>query len=231
MVMSLTEDFLSLVFPNNCAACGNNLFEHEEVICSLCEFHLPQTNYHMDYDNPVAALFWGRAQVKSAAAYYHFNKGNRVQHLVHLLKYKGRCDVGIYLGRQYGQYLKNSPLFRSVQMIIPVPLHRSKLLKRGYNQSEQFALGLSRSMNLPLNITSLTRTQASQTQTRKSRFNRWENVSGIFEVSDSESLIDKHILLVDDVITTGSTLEACITVLQTIPGIRISVAAIAVAMI
>ena len=229
--MSLFEDFISLIFPNNCAACGNNLFEHEEVICSLCEFHLPQTNYHMDYDNPVAALFWGRARIKSAAAYYHFNKGNRVQRLVHLLKYKGRCDVGIYLGKQYGHYLKNMPLFRSVQVIIPVPLHRKKLLKRGYNQSEQFAMGLSQSMNLPVNTTSLVRTRASQTQTRKSRYNRWENVSQIFEVSDPESLKDKHILLVDDVITTGSTMEACIAALQSIPGIQVSVAAIATAMI
>ncbi|MCX6250286.1 MAG: phosphoribosyltransferase family protein [Bacteroidetes bacterium] len=229
--MSLVEDFISLIFPNNCAACGNNLFEHEEVICSLCEFHLPQTNYHMDYDNPVAVLFWGRARIKSAAAYYHFNKGNKVQHLVHLLKYKGRCDVGIFLGKQYGQYLKNAPLFRSAQVIVPVPLHRKKLLKRGYNQSEQFALGLGISMNLPLDSISLKRTHASQTQTRKSRFNRWENVSGIFEISDRQRLKDKHILLVDDVITTGSTLEACIVALQSIPGIQVSVAAIATAMI
>jgi ComF family protein len=225
--MSILRDFLNLFFPKICASCGNSLFRHEEVICDFCEFHLPQTNYHLYPDNPVSRIFWGRAEIEGGAAYYHFNKGNRVQHLVHLLKYKGRKDVGIYLGRQYGSCLRDSSSFDSVEVVIPVPLHRKKMLKRGYNQSEQFAIGLAGAMRIPVDTATLCRIKPTETQTRKSRFKRWENVAEIFAVSDPLSLIGKHVLLVDDVITTGATLEACINVLKQIHGIRVSVAAIA----
>jgi ComF family protein len=228
--MSLLDDFISLIYPNICAACGNSLFKHEEVLCNFCEFHLPQTNFHMEEENPVSAIFWGRANIVSAAAYYHFNKGSKVQRLIHLLKYKGRRDIGIYLGRQYGSFLKNSPFFSTVEVIIPVPLHRKKLRKRGYNQSELFALGLGTSMKIPVDTITLYRKKATETQTKKSRFKRWVNVAEIFALKDPEKLNGRHVLLVDDVITTGATLEACILALHAIPGIRISVASIAAAM-
>lgn len=228
--MSLLDDFISLIYPNICASCGNSLFKHEEVLCNFCEFHLPQTNFHIEMENPVSAIFWGRANVESAAAYYHFNKGSKVQRLIHLMKYKGRRDIGIYLGRQYGAFLKNSPFFRSVEVIIPVPLHWKKLRKRGYNQSEQFAAGLGISMKIPVDTLTLYRNSATGTQTKKSRFKRWENVSGIFALKNPEKLKGRHVLLVDDVITTGATLEACILALNAIPGIRISVASIAATM-
>jgi ComF family protein len=228
--MSLLDDFISLIYPNICAACGNSLFKHEEVLCNFCEFHLPQTNFHMDKDNPVSTIFWGRANVESAASYYHFNKGSKVQRLIHFLKYKGRKDIGIYLGKQYGLFLKNSPLFNTVEVIIPVPLHLKKLRKRGYNQSEQFALGLSTAMKIPLDISTLYRKRPTDTQTKKSRFKRWENVAEIFALREPEKLKGRHILLVDDVITTGATLEACMLALQGIAGIRISIASIAAAL-
>lgn len=228
--MSLLDDFISLIYPNICAACGNSLFKHEEVLCNFCEFHLPQTNFHMDRDNPVAMIFWGRTEVESAASYYHFNKGSKVQRLIHLLKYKGRKDIGVYLGKQYGSFLRNSPLFSTVEVVIPVPLHWKKQRKRGYNQSEQFAIGLSASMKIPVDILTLYRKKATDTQTKKSRFKRWENVAEIFDLKDPAKLAGKHVLLVDDVITTGATLEACIQVLHAVPGIRISVASIAAAM-
>jgi ComF family protein len=228
--MSLIDDFISLIYPNICAACGNSLFKHEEVLCNFCEFHLPQTNFHMDVDNPVAAIFWGRIKLESAASYYHFNKGSKVQRLIHLLKYKGRRDIGIYLGRQYGHFLKNSPLFNTVDVVLPVPLHWKKLRKRGYNQSEQFALGLGKSMKIPVDTLTLYRKLATLTQTKKSRFKRWENVAEIFALREPEKLSGKHVLLVDDVITTGATIEASILALNAIPGIRISVASIAAAM-
>lgn len=228
--MSLLDDFISLIYPKICAACGNSLFKHEEVLCNFCEFHLPQTNFHMEEENPVAALFYGRTKVESAAAYYHFNKGSKVQRLIHLLKYKGRRDIGIYLGKQYGSFLKTSPFFNSIEVIIPVPLHWKKQRKRGYNQSEQFASGLGISMKIPLDTHTLYRKKATETQTKKSRFKRWENVAEIFALKEPEKLVGKHILLVDDVITTGATLEACLLALNEIPGIRISVATIAAAM-
>jgi len=222
------NDFFSLIYPRICACCGNTLWRHEQVICTFCEFHLPKTWFHLEYDNPVSQTFWGRVKVESAAAFLHFSKGNNVQRLIHSLKYKGRKDIGIYLGVQFGLYLKNSPFFNSSDLIIPVPLHRKKLMQRGYNQSEQFAIGLAASMKIKVNNQQLCRTSFSQTQTLKSRFRRWQNVSGIFRIARPGKLAGKHVLLVDDVITTGATLEACVQVLtDRIPDVRVSIATIA----
>ena len=228
--MSVAGDFISLFYPRFCASCGNSLWKHEEVICTWCRFHLPKTQYHLDPQNPLARLFWGRVRIESAAAYYYFHKGNRVQQLVHELKYKGRKDIGIFLGKQYGHILAHSSLFRA-EVIIPVPLHKKKLMQRGYNQSEQFARGLAESMKVPMDARTLIRTRGNETQTRKSRFSRWENVTGLFLLTDPEKLAGKHVLLVDDVITTGATMEACIQAFSRVPGSRVSVASIAVALI
>jgi ComF family protein len=227
--MSLFDDFISLIFPRICAACGNSLWKSEETLCLSCDFHLPRTNYHLMPGNPVEALFWGRVDLKSAAAFLYFHKGSKVQRLIHHLKYKDRRDIGIYMGRQYGLLLRNSPLFQTVETIIPVPLHIKKLRTRGYNQSEMFADGLAISMNVPVNNVTLYRRTATETQTKKSRFRRWQNVAEVFGVNNPDTLELKHVLLVDDVITTGATLESCILALSGIRGIHISIAAIAVA--
>lgn len=229
--MSLQDDFFSLVFPKICAACGNSLWKNEKVICTYCDFHLPRTHFHLERDNPVSRIFWGRVCIESAAAFYYFNKGNRVQQLIHQLKYKGRRDIGIFLGEQYGYHLKNSQFFETVNLLIPVPLHKKKLMQRGYNQSEQFAIGLGNSMKIAMDPYSLYRTKATETQTKKSRFRRWQNVADLFAVKDPEKLAGMHILLVDDVITTGATVEACVQALYLIPSARISVASIAVALV
>jgi len=227
--MILIDDFISLLFPRICAACGNSLWKQEETVCLSCEFHLPRTNFHLSLENPVSRLFWGRVNLESASAYVYFNKGNRVQRLIHQLKYKGRKDIGIYLGRQYGHHLRYSPFFQTVQLIVPVPLHTKKLMQRGYNQSEQIAIGLGESMKISVDPDAICRRKETETQTKKSRFRRWQNVAEVFEVKDPGSLEMKHVLLVDDVITTGATLESCIRVLSPIHGIRISVVTIAVA--
>jgi len=169
--------------------------------------------------------------VEAACAYLSFNKGSRVQTLIHKLKYKGRQEIGHYLGYRYGLLLRNSPLFQTVNYIVPVPLHPQKQRQRGYNQSEIIARGLSSSMKILLETTTLVRTKPTETQTRKSRFKRWENVKDIFVVTRTDLFADRHILLVDDVITTGATLEACILALSGVPGCRISVAAIAASLI
>ena len=153
------------------------------------------------------------------------------QRLVHQLKYKGRKDIGIFLGEQYGLLLKYAPLFNCADAIIPVPLHKKKYMQRGYNQSEQFAIGLARSMNIPMHRHLLIRTKATETQTRKSRFSRYQNVKEIFAVSSPHQWAGKHMILVDDVVTTGATLESCIQALTAIPEVKISVACIATAMI
>ena len=225
------DDFISLIFPKICAGCGNSLWKHEEVLCHYCEFHLPKTNFHLDEENPVTRLFWGRTKIEGGSAFLYFNKGNRVQRLVHQLKYKGRKDIGIYLGAQYGTMLRNFAPFNTIHTIIPVPLHKKKYMQRGFNQSEQFAIGLAATMNVPVNSSLLSRTRATETQTRKSRFNRYQNVREIFTVNNPDEFKGRHILLVDDVITTGATLESCIQALSEIAEVKISIACIATAMI
>jgi len=225
--MNPIDDLISLIFPKICACCGNSLWKHEKVICTFCDFHLPKTNFHLEPENPLTRSFWGRVPIDSGTAIYYFNKGNRVQQLIHQLKYKGRREIGIFLGEKYGYSLKNTPPFNTVELILPVPLHKKKRMQRGYNQSEEFASGLGRTMNVPVDPYALYRCKATETQTRKSRFKRWQNVAEMFAVRDPTVLVGRHLLVVDDVITTGATLEACIQVLSSIPGTRISIAAIA----
>ncbi len=210
-------------------ACGKPLYRHEDCVCSLCLNHLPITNFHLHNDNPVSQLFWGKIQLESAASFLYFNKGGKVQHLIHQLKYKDQKQVGTYIGKMYGKLLKKSIFFNSVDIVMPVPLHPKKQRQRGYNQSDFFATGLAASMEIAVDKTTLYRTKASESQTKKSRYGRFQNVSSIFALRDLEKLKGKHILLVDDVITTGSTIESCVNTLQQIPKIKISVASIAIA--
>ncbi len=225
----MLNDFISLIFPQVCVSCGNSLYKNEQTICTYCVYHLPKTNFHLDNDNPIAKIFWGRINIHSAGSFYGFNKGGRVQRLIHQLKYKGRKEVGFTVGKLYGYELKKCDNFNTVDTIIPVPLHPKKIKKRGYNQSESFAEGLAASMEVESDFKTLFRAYESETQTKKSRFNRWQNVESIFQLKDWTALEGKHILLVDDVVTTGATLEACAQVLMQIPRIKISVATIAYA--
>lgn len=226
----MLNDFISLAFPKICAACGKSLFRNEECICAYCLYHLPQTNFHLHPDNPVIKLFWGRADIYSASSLYSFSKGSKVQKLIHQLKYRGKKEIGVSLGKYYGRELKTAPLFSSVNLVIPVPLHPKKLKKRGYNQSETFAQGIADVMETESGNDILVRSYSSETQTRKSRFARWKNVEEIFKVIAPEKIKDKHVLLVDDVVTTGSTLEACANKILEVPGTKVSVATIATTM-
>ncbi|MBM3435086.1 MAG: ComF family protein [Bacteroidetes bacterium] len=227
--MNLFDDFISLFFPKTCFACGNNLFTNEKIICTSCLVRLPRTNFHKDNNNPLSRVFWGRVKVESSASLFYFRKGGRVQHLVHQLKYKGHREIGVFLGELLGSDLTGSNGFDSVEKIIPIPLHEKKLRKRGFNQSEVFAQGLASAMKKELDTTSVVRTIATSTQTKKSRYKRWENVNEIFVLRKPETLSGKHILLVDDVVTTGATMEACIQTILLAPGSKVSVASIAFA--
>ena len=228
-VQSWLDDLLWLVYPELCAACGKPLKTGEQCLCTGCRFHLPKTNFHLETENPIVKQFWGKVKVEAAASCFLFTKGEKVQNLIHELKYKKRQDVGIFLGELYGYDLKRSPVFSSVQSILPVPLHPSKLRKRGYNQSACFAEGLSKSLEVSLDTKSLIRSTATQTQTRKHRYERFENVENVFSVAEPEQVIGKHVLLVDDVITTGSTLVSCAEALLAQPGTKVSIATIAYA--
>lgn len=180
-------------------------------------------------DNPVFRKMYGRVPVENATSLFYFDKGNRVQHLMHQLKYRGKTEIGWYLGKLLGNDLHNAEAYQSIDTVIPVPLHVKKFRKRGYNQSEFFARGIAEAMKIDLTTDVLERAENTDTQTGKNRFERWENVKDAFRLRDKVSLKGKHILLVDDVMTTGATLEACALVLMQTPQIRISIATIAFA--
>ena len=227
----LWDDFISLLFPRLCYACGGTLLRNEKLICTECYILIPRTNYHLQEDNPVARLFWGRCKIERAAAFSFYSKESRIRKLIHNLKYKGIREVGFELGKIYGQSLSDSDFLKGVDMIIPVPLHPSKKRIRGFNQSEAIAGGFSEATGLPVSQGILERTTRSQTQTKRSRYERWINVEGIFNVTDRNAIAGRHVLIIDDVITTGSTLEACAEELMKSDGVKISVAALAVAVV
>jgi len=225
----MLQDFLALIYPRNCVACGNSLFKHEDQVCNYCYTNLPKTHFNKLHKNPVEELFYGRIQLVFATSYYLFHKKSHVQALLHDIKYKGNKQLAALLGNWFGNYLRDEEKLKQVDYLLPVPLHEKKLKQRGYNQSEEFANGLSQKLEIETNASLLIRNAFTNTQTKKSKYERWENVEHVFEVTDIEALKNKHVVLIDDVITTGATIEACCDVLQKIEGIKISVLSIAFA--
>jgi ComF family protein len=223
------EDFFSLFYPHLCLACEKNAPPYGEYLCTECRATLPETRFHLNKENPFTERFWGRAHLQSGAAMYLFTKGSRVQNLLHQLKYKGKKEIGLMLGRQFGASLKRSPHFAGVEVIVPVPLHPRKLKIRGYNQSEYFAQGLSESMNIPCFKNGLKRIVHADSQTQKNREERLHNIKEAFVVNMPKHLEGKHILLVDDVLTTGATLEVCANELLKLKNAKLSMATIAIA--
>jgi len=227
-LQSYLQGFTSLFFPTYCAACGCTLFRNEIVLCLKCYADLPRTGYHLDPENEVAQLFWGRIPLYQVASFIYFAKGSRYQHILHELKYNGQRRIGIEMGRMFGYELKNTP-FSGVDMIHPVPLHHKKQKKRGYNQSELIASGMAEILHLPVETTLISRKEDTLSQTRKSRYERWENVMHIFRCENPDAIRNKHVLLVDDVITTGATIEACASCILALEGVTVSVASLAYA--
>ncbi len=205
------------------------MVRNERVLCLNCLADMPFTSYHLARENDLEKELWGRCYAERMAAMCFYRHGNKVQTLMHRLKYYSIKDIGLYLGEMYGNILRGSDFLNDIDFIVPVPLHPSKERKRGFNQSAVIADGIASACGLELNVTAFKRIERSSTQTRKSRAERWENVEGIFGVQDPEALSGKHILLVDDVITTGSTIESCINTLKDQLDIKVSVIALAVA--
>lgn len=226
---SILNDFISLIYPRICMACGKTLMRQEQCICTFCMYHLPRTDFHKEKENPVTKLFWGKINIDTASSYLYFYKKGKVQQLMHNLKYRGHKEIGVFVGNLFGKELLQSQIFKTADCVIPVPLHPKKERKRGYNQSEMFAIGLSESMKIPVDTKTLIKTTATETQTKKSRFSRWENVKEVFSLQNAEHLKNKHILLVDDVITTGATIESCVAKLQQVDGVKVSIASMAYA--
>ena len=225
----MLNDFLALIYPRNCVACSNSLYKHEEQICNYCYLNLPKTNFHKGHRNPVASLFYGRVNLEFASAFYLFQKKGSIQKVLHAIKYKNNKDLAVLVGQWYAEDLKEHELIKQVEAVIPVPLHVKKLQQRGYNQSEEFANGLAKGFDASVNTTVLKRKEFTSTQTKKSKYERWENVEDKFDLNNPDELKHKHVILVDDVITTGATIEACCQTLQQIEGIKISVLCIAYA--
>ena len=229
MRFKLLNAVVGLFYPSVCAACGNSLFQWEKTVCTRCRSLLPKTGYELHEGNPLAQLFYGKVRLQAVTACYFFSKEGKVQHLIHELKYKNNPEAGVFLGQQLGKTLREAPLFQGLDYLIPVPLHPKKEKERGYNQSLMIAQGVAEVINVPVGKSFLTRTVNTATQTHKSKEERWQNVKGIFELHQAERLCGKYVLLIDDVLTTGATLEACALTLSKVPGIVISCATAACA--
>lgn len=221
--------FFDLLYPNLCLICNDTLTKTENQICIKCVNEIPKTNYHLLRNNPIEKRFWGKVPVFRATSFFHFQKGSPFQKLLHSLKYRGNQNIGVEIAKFAAVELLDSPDFQTIDVIVPVPLHPFKLHKRGYNQSECLARGMAMILDKPVEINVLSRLKDTSTQTKKTVFERYINTDGIFDVSDTDKLSGKHILLIDDVLTTGSTLEACITALLKISNVKISVFTLAVA--
>ena len=223
------KSLVNLFFPPVCAGCHSFLLWNENEICTLCRHNIPLTNHHLNPENEAFKKFYGRIPVEYASALLYFHKRGIVQELIHNLKYKGQEEIGTVLGEWYAEDLKNLEIIRSVDEIIPVPLHKRKLRERGYNQVTNFGLSLSKNLNISYNPNLLVRNIYSKTQSKKNLLNRSDGIETIFDVAFTEKDHDKHFLLIDDVITTGSTLEACSHALLKIPGAKISIVCMAMA--
>ncbi len=221
--MSIWTDLWNLFFPRCCAVCGRLLSSPEEVLCVHCLAGLPRTNLHRVKGNKVEQNFWGKFPVEHATSFLYYTRGGDVSRILRQLKYHGYKEIGEVMGRIAAAELKPSGFFDGIDYLIPVALHKRKQRKRGYNQSEWICLGLSRITGIPVLADALVRNKNTETQTHKGQYARWENVQNIFSCPNPTSLRGKHILLVDDVLTTGATLVACTDALKDIPDLRISV--------
>jgi ComF family protein len=225
----VVKNLLNLFFPEVCEACNNVLTDNELVVCINCRHQLPVTNFHFDNSETVKKIVYGRVRLKNATALLHFSKKGIVQQLLHNLKYRGHEQISGFFGEWLGAELSTVKAFETIDVVIPVPLYKTKLRKRGYNQVAKFGIEIAKALNADYNDTVLVKTKETTTQVFKGRLTRWNDDGALFNITEDESLKGKHILLVDDIITTGSTVEACATVLLKIDNIKLSLATMAIA--
>ena len=221
------ENLINVLFPKVCSGCSNHLLSNENVICTICRHEIPLTNHHLNPENEALKKFYGKIPVEFASTLVYFHKKGIVQEMIHNLKYRGHEGIGAVLGEWQADTLKNLPVASTFDEIIPVPLHKKRLKERGYNQVSSFGLTLSEKLKINYNPNILSRNVYSKTQVRKNLLNRTEVLEHVFDVHFSEKEHNKHFLLIDDVLTTGSTLEACGRALLKIPGAKISIVCMA----
>lgn len=221
------KKLINLLFPELCFGCGIELVYEEKFICIACAHDLPVTNFHVNNSQIIKDQFYGSAIIENATALFFYHKKGVIQRLIHYLKYKNQEDIGTYFGMRLGVELMDLENYRSIDVVIPVPLHKKRLKKRGYNQVSKFGKELAKYLKAEFNDNNLLRIANTSSQTIKNRLSRWQNVTTIFHVNNCEILRGKHILLVDDVITTGATIRACIDELSIIKDVKISIAVMA----
>ncbi|MBS2213049.1 ComF family protein [Carboxylicivirga mesophila] len=228
-IMDALSTLGELFYPPVCSSCGNHLFKNEAEICQMCIRRLPRTYFEKQpFENQISIMMWGRCRVECGFALFYYRKGERVQQLLHDVKYRGNQKLGVELGKQLGKLINQSRP-SEFDELIPIPLHPRKKRIRGFNQAEVICNGLAEALSIPVNSSDVYRKTHTASQTKKGRFERWQNVEDIFGVTNPEYLKNKHLLVVDDVITTGSTMEACINQLTAIEGVKVSIATIACA--
>jgi ComF family protein len=227
-ISQLWQDFTSLLFPRLCLACEQPLLSNEDFLCLNCELVLPKTDLHLHAQNDMTEKFKGRLSIDAATALFYFTKAGKAQHLIHQIKYNDKREAAISLGLQYGKMLVEMPHFQAFDTLLPVPLHARKQILRGYNQAEMFAKGLSEGLNIPMETNALTKVKMTDSQTRKSRLERLQNVEDVYILSNPSLLFDKKVLIVDDVLTTGATIEACaLAILEKLPTTKLGFVTIA----
>lgn len=225
--MKILKNIFAIFFPEVCLCCNEYLATNEAVICLTCRHDLPLTNFSFEENNLIEKSFYGRIPLENATSLFYFFKKGNVQHLIHKLKYNKQQQVGNFIGDWLGEQLIESERFATVDCIIPVPLHVKKLKIRGYNQVTTFGESLAKKLAVPYCENILIRVSSTKTQTKKLRLERWKNVEELFHVQNNFTLENKHILLIDDVITTGATLEACYDALKKTKNLKISIACMA----
>ena len=222
-------DFARLIFPKNCAGCGEELFGSDNLLCWQCLKELPRTGFEKHEHNPVAAIFYGRIPLQHAFSWLFYTRGSLSQMLIQQVKYRSNLELGRYLGSIMAEAMLEANLFNDVDALVPLPLNRKKLARRGYNQSMLICEGMSEVLGKPVETVAVIRSKFTQTQTKKNRLQRWLNVEQVFDLKEAHAIEGKHVLLVDDVITTGATMEACGQVLLQVPGLKLSLASLAMA--
>lgn len=227
-VKEIKNSVLHLLFPHVCSGCGNDIVSQQSMLCMRCIDAMPETNFELHAGNPVEKTFWGRLQLNGATAQYYFTKESLMQHLMHQFKYKGNKELGLQLGKIMGEQIKKSGRFEA-DALIPLPLFPRKEKRRGYNQATVLCQGMAEAMKIPVLDKVIVRPQHTETQTKKGRIERWKNMEGKFVLASPEAIKNKHLLLVDDVVTTGATLEACGIELLKAENVTLSVATLCVA--
>ena len=225
----MVKNLLNLFFPEVCEACSGVLTDNEIVLCISCRHQLPITNFHFDNSETVKKIIYGRVKLEYATSLLHFSKKGIVQQLLHNLKYRGHEQISEFFGKWLGVELSTIDAYKSIDVVVPIPLYKTKLRKRGYNQVTQFGKEIAKALNVEYNDTVLIKNKATKTQVFKDRFTRWNDDEALFDISENKSLTGKHILLVDDIIITGATIEACASVLLKIDNIKLSLATMAIA--